>query len=48
MKLDKIKWCNYCVLPNTRPNLFINSRGICNSFESSFEKKYKVKLNKRK
>ena len=24
-------WCKNCVLPNTRPNLKINSSGICNA-----------------
>ena len=26
-----IKWCKNCVLPDTRPNLFISKDGTCNA-----------------
>jgi len=29
--MNKIIWCKNCVLPNTRPNIKINSSGICNA-----------------
>ena len=34
-----IKWCKYCVLPSTRPNLKIDSKGICNACNQSKTKK---------
>jgi N-acetyl sugar amidotransferase len=30
----KITWCKNCILPNTRPNIFINHNGICNACEN--------------
>ena len=35
----KIKWCKNCVLPNTRPNLFLDKFGICNACNIKLEKK---------
>ncbi len=29
-----MKYCNNCILPNTRPNLTINKNGVCNACES--------------
>jgi N-acetyl sugar amidotransferase len=29
--MNKIIWCKNCVLPNTRPNITINSSGVCNA-----------------
>jgi len=26
-----MKWCNKCVLPDTRPNIFIDKNGVCNA-----------------
>ena len=26
-----MKYCNKCILPDTRPNLKINDKGLCNS-----------------
>ena len=37
----KIKWCKNCVLPNTRPNLFLDKSGICNACNIKLEKKNK-------
>ena len=33
--MKKIKYCKNCVLPNTRPNLKINDKGICNACTST-------------
>ena len=47
-----IKWCKNCVLPNTRPNLFIFKDGTCNACKfhqvrkNIDWKKQKKKLNK--
>ena len=30
-----MKYCNKCILPDTRPNLTINDKGLCNSKCSS-------------
>ncbi len=35
-----IKWCNSCILPDTRPNLYIKGDGICNACHN-----HKKKLN---
>ena len=29
--MNKIIWCKNCILPNTRPNITINSSGVCNA-----------------
>lgn len=34
----KIEWCKNCILPNSRPNLFLDKYGICNACN--------IKLNK--
>jgi N-acetyl sugar amidotransferase len=34
-----IEWCKNCVLPNTRPNLFLDKFGICNACNIKLEKK---------
>lgn len=39
-------FCNTCVLPNTRPNLFLNKFGICNAC-LEVENKKKIKWNER-
>ena len=33
-----MKYCKKCILPNTRPNLKINEKGLCNSKCSSDKK----------
>ena len=40
-----MRYCKKCVLPDTRPNVFINSSGLCNSKCSSNPKK--INLSKR-
>ena len=40
-----IKWCQNCILPNSRPNIIINKNGICNACEFSLNKK-KIKAFK--
>ena len=39
--MSKLKYCKSCILPNTRPNLYINAEGICNAC-LSHSKKNKV------
>jgi N-acetyl sugar amidotransferase len=34
-----MKWCQSCVLPDSRPNLVINDDGICNACKSSGKRK---------
>ena len=34
----KIRYCSNCILPNTRPNIYFNSVGICDGCESSKQK----------
>ena len=29
--MNKIIWCKNCVLPNSRPNIEINTSGVCNA-----------------
>ena len=31
----KYKYCKICILPNTRPNLKLNSNGICNACDNN-------------
>lgn len=33
-----MKWCNTCVLPNTRPNIVIDANGVCNACKNSLKK----------
>ena len=44
-KKFNIKWCKKCILPNTRPNLFIQDNGLCSI--CSLKKEYKVDWDKR-
>ena len=37
--MKKIVWCKNCILPNTRPNIFINHEGICNACVNHNNKK---------
>ena len=37
----KYKYCKICILPDTRPNLKINSNGICNACANNNIKKTK-------
>lgn len=37
--MHKLKYCKSCILPNSRPNLYINSDGICNACLSHSKKK---------
>lgn len=41
-----IKWCKKCVLPNTRPNLKFDSKGICSACKNN-EKKESINWAKR-
>ncbi|MDC2978446.1 N-acetyl sugar amidotransferase [Pelagibacteraceae bacterium] len=41
-----MKFCKLCVLPDTRPNLFLNSKGICNACET-FKLNNKIDWKKR-
>lgn len=43
-----INWCNYCVLPDTRPNLEILKDGICNACKIHLKKKEKKNWKKKK
>ena len=38
-------YCNNCILPDTRPNLKLNSQGICNACEAHLTK---AEINKEK
>mgnify|MGYP001194005468 CR=1 FL=1 len=42
-----MKYCNNCILPDTRPNIFINPEGLCNSKCSSSLKKINWKKRKK-
>ena len=33
-----INWCSKCILPDTRPNLFLNKNRVCNACSQSKEK----------
>ncbi|MAW01532.1 MAG: N-acetyl sugar amidotransferase [Candidatus Pelagibacter sp.] len=47
--LKKYKYCKICILPNTRPNLKLNSNGICNACDNNNIKKIKeIKWKQRK
>jgi N-acetyl sugar amidotransferase len=37
-----MKYCNHCILPDTRPGLVIGDDGICNACKNSFEKKNNI------
>ena len=36
--MPKLNYCKNCILPNSRPNLHINSEGICNACVSHSKK----------
>jgi N-acetyl sugar amidotransferase len=38
--MKELIWCQECLLPNSRPNLFINSNGICNACLNNKNKNY--------
>ena len=38
----KIKYCNNCVVPNTRPDIFFNKQNMCSACNNS---KNKIKIN---
>lgn len=38
--MNKIIWCKKCVMPNTRPNIIINSSGVCNACINHNEKNF--------
>ena len=44
---NKINWCSNCLLPDTRPNIFIYNNGICNAC-SFGKKKDKINWSKKK
>lgn len=48
IKKKSISWCINCVTPDSRPNIKINPKGVCNACESSFKKRYNINWNKRK
>ena len=37
--MSKLKYCKSCILPNSRPNLYIGSEGVCNACLSNSKKK---------
>ena len=37
--MSKLKYCKSCILPNSRPNLYIGSEGVCNACLSHSKKK---------
>ena len=41
-----IKYCKKCLYPNTKPNLFFNSEGVCSAC-TSFEERQKIDWGKR-
>ena len=43
-----MKYCNYCVLPDTRPNLIISDDGRCNACHSWNDKKVNINWDERK
>ena len=46
--MTNIKYCKNCILPNTRPNLFINLDGVCNACLSHTKKNKIDWKNRRK
>ena len=47
--MKKIIWCKSCILPNTRPNLFIDKKtGFCNVCNPIINATKKIDWNKRK
>jgi N-acetyl sugar amidotransferase len=44
----KMKYCNSCILPDTRPNLVIDDSGICNACNTYDLVKPNINWNKRK
>mgnify|MGYP001382230440 CR=1 FL=1 len=42
-----MKYCKICLLPDTRPNLVINSKGICNACNQYKNNKQKINWKKR-
>ena len=47
--MKKIIWCKSCILPNTRPNLFIHKKtGLCNVCNPILNATKKIDWNKRK
>ncbi|HLB41789.1 MAG TPA: N-acetyl sugar amidotransferase [Gammaproteobacteria bacterium] len=43
-----MKYCNHCILPDTRPNLFILEDGRCNACHSWSKKQMNIDWNSRK
>lgn len=43
----KIKYCSRCVMPETKPDLYIDQEGVCNACRS-FEKRKKINWDERK
>ena len=37
-----IKWCKKCILPDSRPNIFIHQNGVCNACKNH---KFKKNIN---
>ena len=42
-----ITFCKYCIMPNSRPRVVFNDKGICNACENGFVKQ-KINWNKKK
>ena len=42
-----MNYCKNCVLPDTRPNLYLDEKGVCNACNESLNKK-KNKLERKK
>ncbi len=42
-----ITFCKYCIMPNSRPRVVFNDKGICNACENGFVKQ-KIDWNKKK
>lgn len=45
--MTKLQYCKNCILPNTRPNLYMNDQGICSGCNST-EEKAVINWNERK
>ena len=37
-----MKYCKKCLMPDTRPNLYINKEGVCGACIFEFEEKPKI------
>jgi hypothetical protein len=44
--MNKITWRRNCILPNTKPNIAINTSGVCNVY-ANHKNKYFIDLKKK-